>query len=333
MQRQAITRRSALGMAAALGAAGLLSPRTASAQVKMPIMVDYFGALLNTSVVAVGQDKGWYKTPQIEVTDLVTGGGGGTAVRNMVGGNIDYGIISTSATLSAIRSGLDIRIVHSAIRTSEDLFWVAMPNSGIKSIQDLKGKKLGFTRPKSISETLAKWKLKKHGLEGQVQMVSLGAVGAGLSALESGGVDAALILEPLWSARKGRYVVAFDLSDLPPMTQMVGVASGKMIRDQPEALRALVRAWEQSVAFTYANGEEAARIIAKRYGPQTLSPDVAVSAIKSLQSIRYWSRGEIDQAGLNTWIEAMREQGEWSGPANVPAMINQSFLAPELRRS
>ena len=59
-------------------------------------------------------------------------------------------------------------------------------------------------------------------MDGQATLVSLGAVGAGLSALESGGVDAALILEPLWSSRKGRYQVAFDLAELPPMSQMMG---------------------------------------------------------------------------------------------------------------
>ena len=326
-----ITRRSAIGMAAAIGAFSLLTHRSANAQQKMAIMADYFGALMNTSVCAVGIEKGYYKTSQVEVTELLTGGGGGTAVRNMVGGNLDYGVISTSAILSGIKSGLDIKIVHNAVRTMQDLFWVSMPNSGIKSIQDLKGKKIGFTRPKSISETMAKWKLKQAGMDGQVTLVSLGAVGAGLSALESGGVDAALILEPLWSARKGRYQIAFDLAELPPMSQMVGVASGKLIKERPEVVRALVKAWDQSVSYTYANGDDAASIISKRYGAQTLPLDVAVSAVKSMQKIKYWTRGEIDMPGLNLMIEAMREQGEWSGPANLASMIDQSFLPADLR--
>jgi NitT/TauT family transport system substrate-binding protein len=326
------SRRQALAMAAG-AAAGLFVPGSAMAQRKMEIMVDYFGALLNTSVVAVGLDKGFYSTPQVQVSNVVTGGGGGTAIRNMVGGNLEYGVIGTSAALTGIREGLDIKIVHGAIRTMEDLFWVSMPNSGIKSIQDLKGKKIGFTRPKSISETMAKWKLRKAGMEGQAQLVSLGAVGAGLSALESGGVDAALILEPLWSARKSRYQVAFDLAELPAMTQMVGVATGKMIREQPDALRALIKGWEQSVSFTYQNGDEAATIISKRYGAQTLPLEVAQSAIKNLQKIKYWSRGEIDMQGLTFWIDAMREQGEWTGAADLAKMIDQSFLPSELRRT
>lgn len=331
MTSSSLNRRTVLAASAGL-AAGVLSPSFAAEQRKMTIMADYFGALLNTSVLAAGLEKGYYETPEVAVSNVVTGGGGGTAVRNMVGGNIEYGVIGTSAALTAIREGIDIRIVHGGIRTMEDLFWVTMPNSGIKSIQDLKGKKIGFTRPKSISETMAKWKLRKAGMEGQAQLVSLGAVGAGLSALESGGVDAALILEPLWSSRKDRYRIAFDLSELPPMTQMVGVASGKLIKEQPEVLRALVRAWEKTIAFVYANGDETAQIVSKRF-PQTVTPEVANSAVKSLQKIRYWSRGDIDMAGLNFWVESMREQGEWTGPANLAGMVNDTFLSPEFRRT
>ena len=318
-------------MSLAAGSA-LLVPHLAQAQKKMDIMADYYGALLNTSVVAVGFEKGYYTTPVVSVANAITGGGGGTAVRNMVGGNIGYGVIGTSAALTGMREGMDLRIVHGAIRTMEDLFWVSMPNSGIKSIKDLKGKKIGFTKPKSISETMLKWKLREAGMEGQAQLVSLGAVGVGLSALESGGVDAALILEPLWSSRKSRYQVAFTLSELPPMTQMVGVATGKMIKEQPEVLRALVKAWEQTVDFTYANGDEAGALMSKRF-PSVMSVDVAQSAIKNMQKVKYWSRGDIDVAGLNFWVKAMREQGEWKDNPDWSKMIDQSFLPPELRRT
>jgi len=318
-----VSRRDGLKIAlAACAAYGMPSIGLAAEPRKMTMMADYYGALFNTSIIAAGLEKGFYNKPDVQVTEIVTGGGGGTAVRNMIGGNIEYGILSTSAALSAIKEGIDLKVVHGAIRTMEDLFWVSMPNSGIKSIQDLKGKKIGFTRPRSISETMAKWKLRKAGMEGQATLVSLGAVGAGLSALESGGVDAALILEPLWSSRKGRYQVAFDLAELPPMSQMVGCATGKMMKEQPQVLKSLIQAWRETVDFTYANGDQTAQMIAKKW-PQLVAPDIAASAIKSLQTVKYWSRGDIDVAGLSFWLDAMKEQGEWVGEANLKTMINE----------
>jgi NitT/TauT family transport system substrate-binding protein len=327
-----VGRRELLALGLGTAAAALLPGVSMAEPRKMEILVAYYGALLNTAVVGVGLENGYYSTPEVEVSDALSSTGGGTAIRNMVGGNMEYGIVGTSAALVGIREGIDVRIVHGVIRTMEDLFWVSMPNSGIKSMEDLKGKKIGFTKPKSISETMALWSLRKHGMEGKAQLVSTGSVGAGLSALEAGGVDATLILEPLWSARQGRYQIAFTLSDLPPMSQMVGVATGQMIREQPDVLKALVNAWKRSVDFTYANGDQAAAIMSKRYGEQNLPLDVAKRAVTNLQKINYWSHGEIDLPGLNFWVETMKEQGEWEGSVDWSKMINETFLAANLRQ-
>ncbi len=323
-------RRQALGLGLGLLGAGAL-PRLAFAKMETDILVAYYGALINTAPVAVGLEKGFYDTANVKVRDAVSSIGGGTAIRNMVGGGLDYGIVGTSSALTAIREGIDIKIVHGVIRTMEDLFWVSMPNSGIKSLADLKGKKIGFTKPKSISETMAKWMLDRHGMTGQAELVSLGGVGAGLSALESGGVDAALILEPLWSARKDRYQIAFTLEELPPMTQMVGVATSKIMNEQPDALRDLIAGWTQSASYTYDNQEDAALLMSKRFGAEALAPDVAKSAVANMAKIDYWSRGEIDLEGLKFWLETMKFQGEWEGDADWSAMIDQSFLPPEMR--
>jgi NitT/TauT family transport system substrate-binding protein len=332
LDKMQVGRRELLAFGLGAGAAMLLPDLGLADQQKMEILVAYYGALINTAVVAVGLENGFYSTPLVQVTDAVSTTGGASAIRNMVGGNVEYGIVGTSAALTGMREGVDVRIVHGVISTMADLFWVSMPSSGIKSIQDLKGKKIGFTKPKSIGETMVRWMLRKHGMEGQAQLVSTGSVGAGLSALEAGGVDATLILEPLWSARQGRYQIAFTLAELPAMSQMVGVATGKMIHEQPEVLKALVNAWGRSVDFTYRNGDAAAALMSKRYGAQNLPVDVAQRAVKNLQKINYWSRGEIDIAGLNFWIQAMKEQGEWTGDADWSRMINQTFLADNLRR-
>ncbi len=325
-----LSRRDVLALGLGASATAML-PKMAFGKESMEILVAYYGALINTAVVAVGLEKGFYSTPQVEVTGAVSTIGGGTAIRNMIGGGVEYGIVGTSAALSAVREGIDIHIVHGVIRSMQDLFWVSMPDSGIKSIQDLKGKKIGFTKPKSISETMAKWMLERNDMAGQAELVSLGSVGAGLSALESGGVQAALILEPLWSARQGRYQIAFDLSELPPITQMVGVATGDMMKNRPEVLRDLVGAWTNSVNFTYDNNDEAATLMSKRFGENILPVDVAKSAVKNMAGIQYWSRGEIDLKGLEFWLETMRQQGEWEGDADWASIIDQSFLAENLR--
>lgn len=327
----AIDRRRLLGMGLGLAGAAAL-PRAALAKLETDILVAYYGALINTAPVAVGLTQGYYDTANLTVNEAVSSIGGGTAIRNMIGGGLNYGIVGTAAALTAIREGINIKIVHGVIRTMEDLFWVSMPGSGIDSIQKLEGKKIGFTKPKSISETMVKWMLERHGMTGKAEPVSLGGLGAGLSALESGGVDAALILEPLWSARKDRYQIAFTLEELPPIAQMVGVATTDLMESDPEGLRDLVAGWTKSVNFTYDSPDEAAVIMSERFGAETLDPEVAKSAVNNMAAIEYWSRGDIDVEGLEWFLETMKFQGEWEGEADWASMIDQSYLPEELRR-
>ncbi|MBI1385898.1 MAG: PhnD/SsuA/transferrin family substrate-binding protein [Rhizobiales bacterium] len=315
-----------LGM---LGASLVGGP--AYAKQEMQILGSYFKALMNTSPIAVGLAKGFYDTSNVKVSEVVSTIGGGTAIRNMVGGGLNYGFVGTSGALTAIREGIDIKIVHGVLNNMRDLFWVAMPDSPVNSIQDLKGRKVGFTKPKSVSETMVKWMLRRHNLTNDVEMVSLGGLGAGLSALEQGGVDAALILEPLWSKRKDRYKVVFDLSELPPMVQMVGVATGDFIRNSPDVVRDLAKAWRNSVEFTLANPDDAAAIMAESYTDKVMDLEVAKSAVKHMIEIDFWSRGKIDRDGLGVWVQTMVEQGEWEGEPDWSKIIDDSLLDADLR--
>src|ERR1700742_715629 len=112
LDRMQVGRRQALALGLGAGAS-LLLPRSArAAPEKMEILVAYYGALINTAVVGVGLEKGFYSTPLVQVTDAVSTTGGGTAIRNMIGGNVEYGIVGTSAALTGMREGIDVRIVH-----------------------------------------------------------------------------------------------------------------------------------------------------------------------------------------------------------------------------
>ena len=325
-----IARRDALRLSLGLAAAPLF-PATASAQEKFDILVAYYGALINVGPVAVAQERGDYTKAGISLTGVVNTIGGGTAIRNMVGGGLSYGIVGTSAALTAIREGLDVRIVHGVIRTMQDLIWVSMPNNSINSIRDLVGKKIAITQPKSVSETMVNWMLELEGLSGKAELVALGSVGAGLSALEKGGVDAALILEPLYSARPGRYKVAFTLEKLPAMMQMVGVATTDFIKKEPDKVRGLIKAWRAGVEYTYANPDEAAKIISKYWGEKSLPVNVATSAVKNVAAIKYWSRGEIEIEAMRQWIKGMERQGEWSGEPDFSKILDLSMLPPDLK--
>jgi NitT/TauT family transport system substrate-binding protein len=296
------------------------------------IVVTGFGALMTGGPVAVALERGEFKKNGVDITAVQGSLGGGTTLRNMFGGNLPYAEVATSAAIAAFNEGFDIRIVNNSIRTLEDLSWVTMPDSPVKTIKDLVGKRLSFTSPRSISETVSNMALEAAGIKlDSVNRLALGAVGAGLAALEKGGTDAAMINEPLFSARQGRYRVVFNLSNLPRMSQTVGVTTTEILKSSPQKIRGIIAARRAATDFIYANPEEAGRLIAKRYG-DTLPVDVSIRAVKHMVSINYWSRGDIELAGMQAMASALERTGLLKQAVDWNKLVDQSYLPADLRK-
>ncbi len=290
------------------------------------IVASHYGFLFNTAPIAVAIERGEFKKRGIDITEVISSSGGGTTMRNQIASGAGYGVVGTAAALAAYREGHDIRIVSANVMSLADLFWVSMPGKGINSIQDLKGKKVAYTRPRSTSETLAKMAIAAAGIPAdQIELLSLGKIGAGLAALERGDVDAALILEPLWSGRLGKYEVAFDLKNLPRMTQTVGVTTAEFMKEHPEKLRAILAARRAAVDYLYEEPEKAAKLVAKAYG-EKVSEEVAINAVKNMVAINYWGRGRFDMQALENMLDGLRAQGSWEGPIDWNDVLDDSFL-------
>ena len=290
------------------------------------IVASHYGFLFNTAPIAVAIERGEFKKRGVDITDVISSAGGGTTMRNQIASGSGYGVVGTAAVLAAYREGHDIKIVSANVMSIADLFWVAMPGKGISSMEDLRGKKISYTKPRSTSQTLAKMAVAAAGMtEDDVELVSLGKVGAGLAALERGDVDAALILEPIMSSRKGKYVVAFDLTNLPNMTQTVGVTTAEFAKENPDKRRAIIAARRAAVDYLYAEPIAAAKLVAKAYGDK-VSEEIAITAVKNMVAINYWGRGKFDMPALEAMLEGLRSQGSWEGPIDWDDVIDESFL-------
>lgn len=322
------TRRDMLKVGAAL-AAGTLVPLPARAATSVEIMAPYYKSLVTMAPMAVAIENKLYAKHGVDVTSVLTSVGGGTGLRNMIAGNIGYAEVSTASVFSGIKTGLDVRIVHNSVRTVRDILWVAKQGSGIKSIQDLAGKKIGISGRLSTSETLALMALDKAGVKG-AQLVAIGPIGAGLSALDNGGIDAAFIMEPLYTQRHAKYQEAFNLDALPLMSQNVGIATVEFMKEKPEVLRGLIAGRREAVDFIYANVDEAAKIVSKVYGT-TLPIEAAPEVMRRMAGIKYWSPGNIEMESLETVVEGLRRQGEWSGPVDWDKVVDRSFLPKDLQ--
>ena len=169
------------------------------------ITVTHWGAQFYGAPYAVAREKGFFKEAGIDISGFLTSTGGGTSVRNTLASDLPYGEVALSAALEAIKAGQPVKIVNGGVESVGDILWIAKPGSPLTGIKDLAGKRVGFTSPGSVTNMLLLMSLKHAGIDlKNVQIVPAGGIGANLSAVLSGALDAAFTSEPVCGRRSAR---------------------------------------------------------------------------------------------------------------------------------
>ncbi|OYU50398.1 MAG: ABC transporter substrate-binding protein [Rhizobiales bacterium PAR1] len=300
------------------------------------IAVGNFGVSANGMPFAVALDKGFFKAEGIDVSGIITSAGGGTSLRNMIAGGVPYGEVNPGVVVAAIQQGADLRIISDNVLTVAEFVWAVKPDSPIKTLADIKGKKIGFTNPRSTSQALAQMVAQKAGLQpNEVELVRTGGFGEGYAALGTGMVDVAPIPEPLWAQYKDKLrAIAFASDILPPLSNVVGVTTANMAAEKGDFIRAVIRARRKAVAFMNEKPDEAGDIVAKHYN---LTPEVARAAVRNLvssrtQGVEYWGSGQINTEGLKRMLEVQKSLGALKEDINLDKIVDTQFLPEDIRK-
>jgi len=294
------------------------------------ISVTQWGVGLYGAPYAVAMDQGLFKGAGIDVTGILSSYGGGSTVRNMLAAETPYAEVALSAAIAAAAQGVPLVIVNAGTRNVAEFVWVTMPNSPIREMKDLVGKKVGFTAPKSATEMLLIMSLEAGGVKpDSVQRIATGGYGPGLTAMEQGGVVAAPIIEPAWTKDRDKYRPVFFVKDLLPiMTSTVGVTTREFAAKEPAKLRAIIEGRRRGVEALYRDPVGAATILTRHY---TIDPKVAEVSIANMAGAKTWSDGRFERAALDRMAEGLRIIGELKGPMDWAGIVDESFLPPELR--
>ena len=295
------------------------------------LAISQYARVTATLPWAVATEKGFFAEEGVKIDDIISGQGGGTTLRNMLASDLHYGEVATSAALAAIRSGLDIVIVNTASDHIGEIALVADPKGDIHKVQDLQGKKAGYTNPKSTSELLLRLVLKDLGMTDKVEPVATGGFGGGLTMLTNGGVAAAPLIDPALTLKPDKYRVIFHFADLiPRMTWLVGVTTRKFAREHPDTVRKLIAIHRRGVDYIYAHHDEAIRIYAKYW--QQDPDEVATYFPKYFGYDGEWSPGGFDQEALAKMSDGLELIGESKGPVDWKAAVDQQFLPTDLQK-
>jgi NitT/TauT family transport system substrate-binding protein len=299
------------------------------------IAVGNFAVAANGMPFAVALDKGFFKAEGADVTGIISSQGGGTSIRNMLAGGVAYGEANPGVTAIAITQGADLKIISDNVLTVAEFVWAVKPQSPIRSIKDFKGKKIGYTNPRSTSQALAILLLAAAGFKpDEAELVKTGGFGEGVAALDIGAIDIAPMAEPVWSKFKSKYRAVAVASDiLPPLDNVVGVTTRAAAETRGDFLRAVIRARRKAVEFMASNTDAAGDIVAKHYN---LDNEVARSAVHNLitsttQGIPYWGTGQFHLEGMKRMVEVQKMVGAISGDIDISKMIDPRFLPEDIR--
>jgi NitT/TauT family transport system substrate-binding protein len=225
---------------------------------------------------------------------------------------------------------MDLVIVMCNADHIGDLTWATTKDSNIRSIKDLVGKRVAYTSPRSTTEMVLRAAVAKAGLTGKIEILPIGGLGPGLTALAQGAIAATPLVDPTLTLQPDKYRVLFKGYEVfPRFSYSVIVATREFAVKHPDKLRALLRARRRAVEFMEKNRDETAQIYAEVF-------DFKLEDARKLLPKYYewgqWSHGEFSKQGLDAMSEGMLLVGIIQKPVDWSKVIDQSFLPPDQQR-
>src|SRR5882672_1699881 len=187
MQLQALSNASIrLAGAALILVAGLAALPAAAAKIRMV----FPGPVTTFSLpYLVAQKKGWLGDLEVEDVHVT---GDANAMRTVLSGNADIGLIGTLNVLASIQAGANIRAIHSWQPIGD--YSLVIANGKGSKLADLAGKIFASSGPGALPDQLPRMVMRKYGIdESTARFVQVGGHAARLQAVIGGRADATLV--------------------------------------------------------------------------------------------------------------------------------------------
>lgn len=214
----------------------------------------------------IARELGYFAEEGLDV-DFQAAGGSSAAIQQVLAGNADAALPSPGAFLNAVARGRDLKGIFSY--QYSNIFTLATPaSSGISSIADLVGKKVGVSELSGGEVPLVRAVLRGAGLKegANVMLVPVGE-GAALTvhALKTGQVDAyssnLFDVAAIEAAGIDMNVILPENAKNFPSNGIVVTA--RTLEDKRDQIIGLARAVAKAIVFAKANDQAALKIAAK----------------------------------------------------------------------
>ena len=181
-----------------------------------------------------------------------------------VAGDVDIASLGGGPMMAAVLSGADLKVIGNNVNK---MIFSIHTKPEVKTVEELRGKRIGVSRFGSSSDVSARYALRKFNLDPQkdVILLQLGSMSSIFGALRSAAVDGALVSPPtqFLSEKLGfkELVSITDMDFAYPNPAMA--VPGDLIRKRPDLLDRFMRAYVRGVHRARTDREFTIKSLAK----------------------------------------------------------------------
>jgi NitT/TauT family transport system substrate-binding protein len=323
----------------ALMTCAALFPLTARAEGHLVIASAASGPTTGSVFMAVADKAGFLKEENLTV-DIRYTSGGPVAVQLIGSNNADIGEVSFEPAVVGYLNGVRGKFIFSTW-TSLIYRIGVLAGSPIRSVTDLKDKKIGAPNVASAAVIIAKSILRNAKVPvSDASFLPVGLGAGALAALKTEKIDAYASFTSAFAvfARSGVELRYFDHPTAAHIGNGGFFVSEEAIRQKPKELAGYLRAMAKTYAFIAANPEASMRLLWAKY-PQTRGEGSDAEAMKAALAelkvalISYdiappadKKYGEFDLDSVKTYFQILREEHFIDSEVSPSVLITNDFV-------
>ena len=206
----------------------------------------------------VAHDAGYFAKEGLQ-DDIILIPSGTQLAQVTVAGEIEIGSLNGSSAIAAALQGADLKIIGNS---GNKMVFSLFVRPEIKSVEQLKGKKIGVTRFGSAPDISVRYALRKYNInpDKDLTLIQLGFMATVAGGLQGGSIEGGVVSPPTqFAVEKAGFKELINITDMDfafPNPALVAV--GSIIRSKPDVINRFMRAYVRGMhrartdpAFTY----------------------------------------------------------------------------------
>jgi ABC-type nitrate/sulfonate/bicarbonate transport system substrate-binding protein len=195
----------------------------------------------------VAHDAGYFVKEGLQ-DDIILIPSGTQLAQVTVAGEIDIGSLNGSSAIAAALQGFDLKIIGNS---GNKMVFSLFVRPEFKTVDSLRGKKIGITRFGSAPDISVRYALRKYNInpDKDLTLIQLGFMATVAAGLQGGSIEGGVVSPPTqFAVEKAGFRELINITDMDlafPNPALVAV--GSIIKTRPEVIKRFMRAYARGV--------------------------------------------------------------------------------------